>query len=94
MRARESDQLTRFDGLLEPGSVPSPADATRAIAPTTLERWRDCPHAYLLNDVLRVRHIEEAEDRYDISPMDQGTLMHTILERWLAGRLGHGQQPE
>ena len=93
VRARESDQLTRFDGLLEPGSVPSPADATRAIAPTTLERWRGCPHAYLLNDVLRVRYIEEAEDRYDISPMDQGTLMHTIMERWLEGRLGRGQAP-
>ncbi|HLG66836.1 MAG TPA: PD-(D/E)XK nuclease family protein [Acidimicrobiales bacterium] len=80
--ARRSDRFTRFDGNLAGLPVPSPVEGPTSA--TRLERWAACPFAYLLRDVLGVEETEDPEERLQISPLDQGSLVHEILERFLA----------
>jgi hypothetical protein len=34
--------------------IPGPADAGQVVAPTALEAWASCPHAYFVKRLLRV----------------------------------------
>lgn len=79
--ARRSDRFTRFDGNLAGLPVPSPVD--RATSPTRLERWAACPFRYLLQDVLGVGEIENPEEALQITPLDLGSLVHDVLERFV-----------
>jgi RecB family exonuclease len=79
---RSSSALTAYDGLVA-GAGLAP-DATRPIAPTSLQDWAACPFQYLLSRVLRVREVVKPEVTETISALDEGTLVHTILERFVA----------
>jgi ATP-dependent helicase/nuclease subunit B len=79
--ARRSDRFTRFDGNLAGLPVPSPVD--RITSPTRLERWADCPHRHLVEDLLRAAPIENPEDNLMITPLDKGSLVHEALEHFL-----------
>ncbi|MGI8937876.1 MAG: PD-(D/E)XK nuclease family protein [Iamia sp.] len=85
MRGRSSHRLTRFDGLLPAGVVTSPADpsSARTASPTSLERWARCPFDYFLRTVLGVREVENPEDALTITPLDRGSLVHDVLERFV-----------
>jgi hypothetical protein len=80
--ARASDTLTRFDGGIGSGRGLTP-DASHAISPTALQDWATCPFSYLLARVLRVREVPKPETTDTISALDEGTLVHTILEEFL-----------
>jgi ATP-dependent helicase/nuclease subunit B len=54
VRARQSAELTRFDGDVSGHAVPNPTAADRVVSPTSLEAWATCPHAYYI-ERLRVR---------------------------------------
>ncbi len=82
IRQRRSDAFTRFDGNLAGVAVPSPVD--RVTSPTRLERWASCPHAHLVEDLLRAPAIENPEDALMITALDRGSLVHEALERFLA----------
>jgi ATP-dependent helicase/nuclease subunit B len=74
-------------------AIPSPAE--RPTSATRLEGWARCPFAYLVRDVLGVQEVENPEDRLEISPLDQGTLVHSILERFVQESLDRrGSSPE
>ncbi|MET0904045.1 MAG: PD-(D/E)XK nuclease family protein, partial [Acidimicrobiales bacterium] len=79
--ARRSDRFTRFDGNLTDLPVPSPVD--RITSPTRLQRWADCPHRHLVEDLLRAAPIENPEDNLTITALDKGSLVHEALERFL-----------
>jgi RecB family exonuclease len=82
LEARASERLTAFDGGI--GAVPSLApDAAHAISPTALQDWALCPFSYLLARVLRVRDVPKPEATDTITALDEGTLVHTILEEFL-----------
>jgi RecB family exonuclease len=81
VRARRSPRFTRYDGNLAGLPVPSPADLVTSA--TRLEGWAGCPFAYFVREILRVEPVENPEDRLRISPLDLGTLVHEILERFL-----------
>lgn len=83
VRSRHSDEFTAFDGNLGGVGVPSPFDAA-VVSPTRLEQWVACPHGYLVRHVLGVEAVENPEDRLEISPLDKGTLVHTVLDRFSA----------
>ncbi len=78
---RRSHRFTRFDGNLAGLAVPSPAQ--QPISATRLEGWAVCPFAYLMNSILGVEAVENPEDRLAISPLDLGSLVHEILERFV-----------
>jgi hypothetical protein len=87
LAARASATFTRFDGNLGPlgdGLAQiSPAAFERAISPTRLELWSECPHAYFMNSVLGIEPIERPETILQLSPIDRGTIVHDILDRFL-----------
>ncbi|HEY3942896.1 MAG TPA: PD-(D/E)XK nuclease family protein [Acidimicrobiales bacterium] len=85
LMARRSDRFTRFDGNLAGLPVPSPAD--RPTSATRLEGWAACPFAYLLRDVLGVQEVENPEDHLQITALDRGSLVHEVLERFVAESL-------
>jgi hypothetical protein len=42
------------DGDVSGHGIPGPADAGQVVAPTALEAWASCPHAYFVKRLLRV----------------------------------------
>ena len=88
--ARASTAFTRFDGNLgslgERLRVISPAAGSAPISPTRLERWARCPYAYFIESVLHVRPVERPETIFRLSPLDRGSLVHDVLDAFLAER--------
>lgn len=81
IRARRSAAFTRFDGNLAGLAVPSPVDGITS--PTRLERWASCPHAHLVQDLLKAVPVENPEDNLMITALEKGSLIHLILEDFL-----------
>jgi RecB family exonuclease len=79
--SRRSHAFTRYDGNLAGLHVPSPVD--RPTSATRLEGWAVCPFAYLMHAVLGVEEVENPEDRLQISALDQGSLIHDVLEEFI-----------
>ena len=52
-------------------------------SPTSLERWAKCPFSYFLGNVLRIGSVEKPEDVHSITPLEKGSLVHRILERFI-----------
>ena len=97
-RARLSSKLTRFDGNLAVGNLgeaalPHPADGDQVTSASRLEAWAGCPHAYFMRYILKVEAIDDADDDHRISPLERGSLVHRILERWLTEALDRGAVP-
>jgi RecB family exonuclease len=88
VRARRSDDFTRFDGNLN--SIADEIGPPRRISATALERWATCPRAYLFADLLGVEHVEQPEQRFEIDPLSRGALIHGILEEFISAALRDG----
>ena len=54
-----------------------------ALSPTRLERWAQCPFSYFLGYVLGIGAMENPEDAYSITPLERGSLVHGILEKFI-----------
>jgi RecB family exonuclease len=91
--ARRSPRFTRFDGNLAGLTVRSPHDDV--VSATRLESWSTCPFAYFMRQVLRVEPIDDPADLLWISPLEKGSLVHLVLERFLLAVLARPpeQQP-
>ncbi len=79
-----SDQLTAWDGMLDPERRLSVSRDSRSIAPTRLETYATCPYRYFLHAVLRLEEVEEPETTERLSALDRGSLIHHILEHFLS----------
>jgi RecB family exonuclease len=92
--ARRSRWFTRFDGNAAAAPVPSPAEHT--VSATRLEAWASCPFAYLLQYVLGLEDVENPEEELTITALDRGSLVHNILEDFIADVLARPveEQPE
>ncbi len=84
---RYSNRFTRFDGNLghELSAAARQSLKTRGevTSASRLELWAKCPHAYFLRHVLGINPVEDPEEQYRISPLDLGTLVHSVIERWI-----------
>ena len=78
LRARQSSELTAYDGNLTGLPIPSPLH--RIVSPTELEAWMACPYAYLVRYVLGVRPVEAPDAALRIRPLDLGSLVHEALD--------------
>ncbi len=92
LRARDSSRLTAYDGDLSGIEVPSPFNSDRPIGVTRLEGWLACPHAYLMDQLLRVPTIDDPDVQLEIAPMERGSLVHRTLDRFLR-RVLDGELP-
>ena len=88
VRARRSDEFTRFDGNL--ADVGGELGLPDRISTTALEAWAKCPRSYLFGHVLRVERVEEPEKRFDIDPLTRGSLVHAILEEFVRTAIDEG----
>jgi hypothetical protein len=85
--ARASAEFTRFDGnLASLGARLAPLSLTagdRSVSPTRLELWAGCPHAYFVRHVLHIEPVERPEEILQLSPLDRGSIIHEVLDRFL-----------
>lgn len=85
-QSRNETALTDWDGYVAPAADASPRLSralTRTLSPTRLERWAVCPYRFFLADVLSLSALEPLEELLTISPMERGSLVHRILERFI-----------
>jgi RecB family exonuclease len=87
-RARWGDRaLTEFDGVLAGAEVIDAIDAwldeSAPLGPRILETYAGCPYRFFLDRLLRVRPIVDPAEVVELSPLDRGSAIHAILERFL-----------
>jgi len=56
----------------------------KSISPTRLEAYASCPYQYLLNVIMGIEALTEPEKEATITPLDKGTLVHSILWEFFA----------
>lgn len=83
LRARWAPALGPFDGVI--GALPGLA-ATRALHPSELAAWADCPFRYFLASVCGLRRRELPEEVLDLDPRVRGEVVHELLAEFLAER--------
>jgi ATP-dependent helicase/nuclease subunit B len=76
--ARASSEFTEYDGDLSSCAI-APVDGP--IAPTRIETWPACPHAYFVRYLLGVRPVEEPEDIVSVTALDKGSALHEAVHR-------------
>ncbi len=97
-RGRWSTSLTPFDGMMERDEALratarlSAFQPGRAVSPSALEMYATCPYRYFLRYTLRIEPAEEPETIDRISPLERGSLVHAILERFMRD-LGRDDPP-
>ena len=70
-------------GSVFDGSVgPLDPERLRALSPTQLEDFGECPQKFLLKHILRVEDIDHPERELQIHHRDKGTLDHRVLEKF------------
>ena len=93
MVARRSDQLTEYDGNVSSAAHLLADPTLKATAPTSLEAWVACPFDYFLTRVLRVRPVDDPALSLSMNPLDEGSLVHEFLHRFVAATLGENRGP-
>ena len=85
---RNAQTFTEYDGVIGLGDEQVAPEHWSASA---LQRYATCPYRYFLGNVLRLNAVSEPGDDAEISPLERGSLIHRILERWVRGWL---EQPD
>lgn len=81
---RASKGFTAFDGNV--GASAALGLTERPVGTTTLQDWATCPFRFLLGRVLRVREVPRPEASDTLSAVDEGSLIHAVLERFVGER--------
>ncbi|MGI9119446.1 MAG: PD-(D/E)XK nuclease family protein [Acidimicrobiales bacterium] len=89
-RARRSRRFTRFDGNLTGLTLPDYA-SSGVVSATRLQKWAACPHAFLMQYLLGVEVVEDPERSFEMGPLDKGSLVHAVLERFVAEAIETGR---
>jgi ATP-dependent helicase/DNAse subunit B len=85
VRARASDAFTRFDGNLSgTEGLPDYSTGERLVSPTALEAYAICPHAFLVDRLLRVTAVEQPEEIITISALEVGSLIHETMDDFIS----------
>ncbi len=95
--ARAAGALTVWDGDLSTASGASGRTApghSAAFSPTSLEAWAACPYRYFLSRVLGIGALEQPEDVASITPLERGSLVHSVLERFIREAPQAGAMPQ
>ncbi|MFC4755840.1 PD-(D/E)XK nuclease family protein [Dietzia aurantiaca] len=90
---RRLGRFTRFTG-----DVSTAADLLtvldRPLSPTRLEDWAQSPYLFFVSTILRVRTLDDPADAIEMDLRDYGDLVHTILQRYVDGRIETGSGPD
>ena len=91
--ARAAAAFTRFDGNLAHVGVVAPGANGRAVSATALETWARCPYQFFLRQVLGIAPLDTPEQRVRIDAITKGSLVHDILDDFVAERIGVALPP-
>ena len=83
IRARGRRNLGPWDGVIGARAGLAPG-AEQILSPTSLENWAHCPFRYFMAKVLRVEELERPEARERVSPAERGTIIHDVLQEFVA----------
>ncbi len=94
--ARKGDAFSSWDGNLaelagRSSRLGIPED--RHFSPTRLERWAKCPFQYFMKYILEIEPLDRPEELLSIPPMERGSMVHTILERFMKTLLEGKEMP-
>lgn len=82
IHARRAPAFTRFDGnLTGVEGLPDYSDGHSLIAPTALETFAGCPHAFFVERMLGARPLESPDEIVSIRPWDLGSIVHEVIDR-------------
>ena len=92
-RGRATNRLTEWDGYV--GEVAGASrrlggSLSQVISPTRLEEWATCPYRHFLGNVLNLSAWKTPEDVLTISPLERGSMVHAILERFIKEAMNAG----
>ncbi len=87
---RNRAEMTRHAGRVPAGQF-DPTE--RLLSPTALETYASCPRKYLFQRVLRLGEDERPERIDEITARDRGTLIHSVLERFISDALADEDVP-
>lgn len=82
--------LTPYDGCLEGAESlslarqRSPFGFGGSISPSRLETYVTCPYRFFMRYALHIEPVEDPETIERVSPLERGSLIHEILERFLS----------
>lgn len=85
--ARSSNEFTAFDGHVGPEVADVLRLGSSAMSPTRLQMWASCPHSYFVRYVLNVEPMEDPADEFMLTPLDEGNLVHTVLDRFVSATI-------
>ena len=83
---RNAPRFSEYDGVIPPEAIQIDP-LSFSTTPTGLEEYATCPYRYFMRRVLRVAGVSEPGEALEMTPLDRGQLVHTILERWVADAL-------
>ena len=86
---RASRDFTRYDGNLTHTTSSAHRVGLRSTSATALETWARCPYQYFVRYILGVDPLETPELRLRMDPLSRGTLVHTILDRFVSEMIHH-----
>ncbi len=84
LNARTGTAAGPWDGVVGPAAELG----GRALSPTSLEGWAQCPFRYFLAHVLGVEELDDPEDIETLPANERGSLVHEILDRFVGERVG------
>ncbi len=90
-RARRSTAFTEWDGNLAGNEIGSTAE--EPLSPTRLQTWASCGYRYFLAYTLGLAERDDPERLVDISPLDKGSGVHEVLERFIKELLDADEMP-
>lgn len=64
-----------------------------SLSATAVEQYAVCPQRYFLQRILHLKLAEEPEETRRLSPVERGTLVHAILERFYRALIDEGLLP-
>lgn len=87
-RNRWSPLINEFTGLADSDAaieaIQSEHEQKRAFSATRLERYAGCPLRYMFENLFGMKVLEQPEAIIEADKRELGTLIHTVLERFVA----------
>jgi RecB family exonuclease len=87
-------RLTVYDGVLTERSregLEQRGGLERTLSASSLESYAECPYRYFLRNVLGIKKEPEPDRIQRLEPMERGSLVHDVLERFLTECGDEGQ---
>ncbi|GAB90607.1 PD-(D/E)XK nuclease family protein, partial [Gordonia rhizosphera] len=88
---RLNGRFTRFNGNLA-GVRDRITTFDQPVSPTGLETWVASPYQYFLEHILQLKALDDPDEIAQIDAITRGTLIHTILERYVLDTIDGAQR--